>query len=311
MSISLNCLYKMIGTTKQSVSRHIKMKEAFEEKLLTLVNEVEDLRSSHPGCGIEKMYETLKPDFIGRDQFVDIFMSLGFRVRRKKNYIKTTRSTVHEYSNLIEGMVINSPNQVWQSDITYYKVDNRYYYVVFIIDVYTRVIVGYNVSNSLRAESNVKALKMALNKYGAPLVHHSDRGSQYGYKKYIKLLNKHNTYISMGDIAQDNAYAERINRTIKEEYLDHWEINTFNRLKSCITKAVQHYNHNRKHKGIMKKSPLQFYREVLNLQLPNRPMATIYAEGQKKVLLTSSQQNLLAQQSLLAHNCPNCLTSNV
>lgn len=311
MSVSLNCLYKMTGTTKQSVYRHIKKKEAFEEKLLLLIKEVEDLRSLHPGCGVEKIYETLQPDFIGRDQFVDIFMSLGFRVRRKKNYIKTTRSTVHEYDNLIEGMVVNGPNQVWQSDITYYRVDNQYHYVVFIIDVYTRVIVGYNVSNSLRAESNVKALKMAIKEYGAPLVHHSDRGSQYGYKKYIKLLKQHHSYISMGDIAQDNAYAERINRTIKEEYLDHWRINTLSRLRSSVSKAVENYNHKRTHEEIMKKSPLQFYREVLNLPLPNRPMATIYAEGQKKVLLTSSQQNLLAQQSLLAHNCPNCLTSNV
>ena len=311
MSVSLNCLYELAGTSKQSVSRHIKMKEAFQEELLILMKEVEDLRSLHPGCGIQKMYETLMPDFIGRDQFVDIFMSLGFRVKRKKNYIKTTNSTIHEHENLIEGMVINGPNQVWQSDITYYKVDNQYHYVVFIIDVYTRVIVGYSASNSLRAESNMKALKMALKKYGAPLVHHSDRGSQYGYKKYINMLEQHHTHISMGDIAQDNAYAERINRTIKEEYLDHWEINTFKRLKSCVSKAVENYNNKRTHRGIMKKSPMQFYREVLNLPVSNRPMATIYAEGQKKVLLTSSHQKLLAQQSLMAHNCPNCLTNNV
>jgi hypothetical protein len=304
-------MYRLVGTTKQSVSQYLKRRKIFDEQLKILMMEVDDLRIDHPGCGVEKMYYTLNPDFLGRDSFIDIFMSLGYRLKRKKNFVRTTYSTCYQYSNLIAGMIINGPNQVWQSDITYYYVDERYYYVVFIIDVYTKVIVGYQVSDNLRAEANVRALNMALKIYGAPIIHHSDRGSQYGYIRYINLLEANNTHISMGDIAQDNAYAERINRTIKEEYLNYWETHSFKQLKTQVNRAVKHYNTKRKHNGIFRNTPLQFYADALNLQLPNRPMATIYAEGQKKIELTSSQLNPLAQQALLAPNCPNRLMTNV
>ncbi len=71
-------------------------------------------------------------------------------------------------------MLLHSPNQVWQSDIPYIKVNGVFYYVVFIIDVYTKKIVGYHVSDSLRADANMKALKMALKNHKAPQIHHSD-----------------------------------------------------------------------------------------------------------------------------------------
>ena len=94
-------------------------------------------------------------------------------------------------------MLINSPYQVWQSDITYIKIDEQFYYLVFIIDVYSKKIVGYSVSDSLRAAANVKALQMALNKHPPPKVHHSDKGSQYIYKEYLAILNKNQIAVRM------------------------------------------------------------------------------------------------------------------
>ncbi len=188
------------------------------------------MREEHPGCGLAKIYENLRPDFIGRDKFVDLFMDLGYRIRRVKNYVRTTIPTHLKYPNLIEGMYVYGPTQVWQSDITYIYINNRFYYIVFIIDVYTRNIVGYRVSDSLRAIANIKALKMALNKLKTKpngLIHHSDRGSQYVDKGYVKLLKESGIKISMGMRAQDNAYAERINGTIKNEYLKLWIIKDF------------------------------------------------------------------------------------
>jgi hypothetical protein len=311
MKVSLNNLYKLVGTTKQAVSQYYKRRVVFNDQLRQLICEAEELRAEHPGCGVEKMYYTLKPDFLGRDSFIEIFMQLGFRLKKSKNFIRTTYSTCYKYQNLITGMVLNGANKIWQSDITYYRIGDDFYYIVFIIDVYTKVIVGYQTSDNLRAEANMKALKMALKQYGAPQIHHSDRGSQYGCKSYTDLLIDHEASISMGNIAQDNAYAERINRTIKEEYLDYWKPKSFKELKEQVFKAVNHYNTKRQHDGIFKYTPLGYYNYVINLPLPNRPMATIYAEGQKKIELTSSQLNLFAQQALQAHNCPNCLIINV
>ena len=133
--------------------------------------------------------------------------------------------------------------------------DNRFYYAVFIVDVYSKEIVGHQVSDHMRAEANVKALKQALISHKAPLIHHSDRGSQYTYHEYINLLQQYNCSISMGLTAQDNAFAERINRTIKEEYLAYWKPMTFHQLKHQVKKAVENYNFKRIHNGIKRNTP--------------------------------------------------------
>lgn len=238
--------------------------------------EAEDLRREHPGCGVEKMYSVLRPDFIGRDRFVELFMDLGFRLKKKKNYRRTTYAGNIFYPNLIKGLKVDKPSFIWQSDITYIEVDGRFYYAVFIIDVYTKKIVGYRVSDSMRATANIKALEMALKTNQAPLIHHSDRGSQYIYKDYIQLLKENKTQISMALFAQDNAYAERINRTIKEEYLDYWKPKTFKELKKYIDKAVYHYNNQRPHNNIGKLAPVIFEEKWVNNQLSFKPIITIF-----------------------------------
>lgn len=236
--------------------------------------EADDLRKSHPGCGVEKMYDILKPNFMGRDRFVELFMDLGYRLKRHKNYRKTTISSNVYYPNLIKGLIINQPSQIWQSDITYLKVDNRFYYAVFIIDVYTRKIVGYNVSDNMRATANLNALNMALKKHKAPLIHHSDRGSQYTYKAYTELLIQNGSKISMSLTAQDNSYIERFNRTIKEEYLKYWNPNSFRKLKFFIKKAVHNYNNKRTHKSLNNFCPAKY--ELLYKGNKQSPTLTIF-----------------------------------
>ena len=272
----MNKLYKTIGVSKQAVYQYSKRQLIFDTNVSNLVTEAEELRYEHPGCGVEKMYDTLKPDFIGRDRFVDTMMELGFRVKRKKNYKRTTIASKIYYPNLIKGMEVNRPSQIWQSDITYIPVGGKHYYTVFIIDVYTKKIVGYQVSDHMRATANVQALQMALSKHPPPEVHHSDRGSQYIYKDYISLLKKQGSQISMALSAQDNAYAERINRTIKEEYIDHWKPKTFSELKRFIKKAVIQYNVRRPHNNLKKRSPIEFEKQWSTMKDNNKPKLTIF-----------------------------------
>jgi putative transposase len=300
----MNELYRSIGISKQAVHQQAMRQSKLEAQMIILVREAEDLRREHPGCGLEKMYHTLAPDFIGRDRFIEFFMRLGFGVKHKKAYHRTTYAGSHYYPNLITGMLINGPSQIWQSDITYIRLGDRHYYAVFIVDVYTKKIVGYKVSDHMRATANVEALKMALKRHPAPIIHHSDRGSQYIYDSYVSLLERHNCAISMGLIAQDNAYAERVNGTIKNEYLAYWKAENFDQLCKNVSKAVRHYNTKRQHASIKRKTPIAFENEVLALCQHNRPMATIYAEGQQKMVWASSPPPFLAQQALLAPNCP-------
>ncbi len=276
MSYSLNQLYQTVGISRQAVHQYEHRQQVFTQQVQELLIEAEDLRSIHPGCGVEKMYWTLRPDFIGRDRFIDLFMSLGFRLKRHKNYRRTTYATSLHYPNLIKRMQVNAPGIIWQSDITYIDVRGTFYYAVFIIDVYTKEIVGYHVSNSLRAKANVKALDMALRSHKAPKYHHSDRGSQYVYKDYIALLEKHKIQISMATSAQDNAYAERINRTIKEEYLAYWKPESYQELKRDVKRAVMNYNGKRLHNSLGKLSPKDFTNNWLNNQLIVQPIITIF-----------------------------------
>jgi transposase InsO family protein len=244
--------------------------------LNNLLAEAEWLRKEHPGCGVEKMYYTLCPDFIGRDQFIEVFMELGFRVKRNKNYRRTTYSIKNEYPNLIKGLSVAAPSTVWQSDITYMEVGDRFYYAVFIIDVYTKKVVGYNVSDNMRATANLKALRMALRNHPAPKIHHSDRGSQYIYHEYTEMLKGKGSQISMSRTAQDNAYAERINETIKYEYLKYWKPKSYKELERCVKKAVNHYNKQRPHNRLMRMTPESFEHSWLSGAFSDPPIEKIY-----------------------------------
>jgi len=272
----MNNLFRTVGISKQGVHFQVKRQEIFDNQVSHLMLKAEKLRELHPGCGVESMYYKLLPSFIGRDRFIDIFMDLGFRVRRKTNHHRTTYSTKLFYPNLIEGMEINAPTKVWQSDITYIRVGNRFYYAVFIIDVYTRKIVGHKVSNHMRATANIEALHMALESHEAPQVHHSDRGSQYIAGDYITRLKNLGTKISMGLCAQDNAYAERVNRTIKEEFIDHWKPKNYLQLVRDVDRAVNYYNENRNHKSLKRTSPNKFIQLWQKLPEKDKPILTIF-----------------------------------
>lgn len=274
----MNQLYKAIGITKQAVHKHAVLQSGYDRKIADLIVRADDLRAVHPGCGVEKMYYSLKPDFLGRDRFIEEFMELGYRLKRKRNYRRTTIGSLIYRPNLIKGMVVDKPSMIWQSDITYISVGDKHAYAVFIIDVYTKEIVGYAVSDHMRASANIKALNIALKKRKRPDYHHSDRGSQYISKGYINLLESQGTNVSMGLTAQDNAYAERINRTIKEEYLDHQWIRTFSQLKVAVGRAVRHYNSSRPHLNLGKRSPVEFIEFWENASNEQRPKLTIFEE---------------------------------
>jgi putative transposase len=273
---SLNKLYAVAEVTKQGFSQYRERQRIFDANIEVLISEVDHLRSEHPGCGLEKMYDTLKPDFIGRDRFIELFMDLGYRVRRYKNYHRTTYSTKRYYPNLIKGYVVNAPSTIWQSDITYIRLGEKFYYAVFILDVYTRKIVGYQVSSHMRATANVAALKMAFKENRPPLIHHSDRGSQYVYEDYLGMLKEQECRISMGLTAQDNAYAERINQTIKDEYLMYWKPSTYEQLTRDVTRAVNNYNTKRIHENLSKMTPLMFEEKWSTYNSENRPVLRIF-----------------------------------
>ena len=294
---SLNALYGVLEITKQGVWDHFRREEAELAMIRKVIGQVDDRRAEHPGEGLEKMYWNLKPEGLGRDKFCRIFKQLGYGVRRTKSPIRTTIPAHKVFKNLIEGRILTRPNQLWQSDITYIKIGDRFYYLTFIIDVYTRRIVGYAVSKSLRAEANIKTLKAALGQFNQQelqgLIHHSDRGSQYTDGRYLGLLRSHNTQISMGCKAQDNAFAERINGVIKNEYLILRDLKSFQQLRYYTKQAVTDYNTKRHHGSLGRCSPAEYEQAYWILDEHERNVEVIRSKNTPKFLEASLQRTAI------------------
>lgn len=232
--------------------------------------------------GCRKIANRIKMNSYGRDKTERVLLNSGFRIMRKLKYIRTTdRQEQMYFPNLIQGLILNNKNQVIQTDITYYSIGEDHYYIVFIIDVYTRFITGYNVSNTLKATENIKALEMLLKVRAEDdltgMIHHSDKGSQYIDKKYLSLISTYDMSISMCDYAWENAYSERINRTIKEEYLETRPISSLSQLKKEVKRAVYLYNHERAHTNLYKQmSPAQFESYLLTIDKSDYPPMQLY-----------------------------------
>lgn len=219
----------------------------------------------------------------GRDKTEQLLLQNGYRVFYRPNYIRTTYAQYRlHYPNLIEGLELNNINQVIQTDITYYRIKEKFYYLVFLIDVYSRRIVGYAANSTMQAEGNIKALQMLFKTRGEgslkSMIHHSDRGSQYTDSQYRQLLDDRGIKISMCKEAWQNAYTERINRTIKEEYLDGWEINSYASLNQCVAKAIRHYNTKRRHQSLKWKTPCQYESEIKGLPNDQKPKMQLYKQ---------------------------------
>lgn len=214
--------------------------------------------------GCRKMALKLFGMGLGRDRIEGLLLQSGFRVSYPPNYTKTTHSQRYSvYKNLISGLKVNGINQVVQSDITYLWVMNRFYYLVLIIDVYSRRIVGYHASSTMEAEANIAALNMMITQRGKGgvkgMIHHSDKGTQYHSIAYLKLLKDHGIKVSMCDEAWKNAYTERLNRTVKDEYLKLRDIKDLTELKKELKRTVKLYNESRPHWSLPKQlSPAGF-----------------------------------------------------
>lgn len=156
-------------------------------------------------------------------------------------------------------MKVTRPNQLWVSDITYWRLGEKVGYISFITDAFSHKIVGYYLSETLEARGSIMALKMALEQAGTieGLIHHSDRGIQYCSHDYVKLLKKHGIQISMtenGD-PRENSIAERLNGIIKDEYLIDHTFDGFAQARDFLEKSVDLYNVDRPHLSLDLKTP--------------------------------------------------------
>ena len=246
-----------------------------------VVSVMKDIRRRHKRMGCRSMYYTTRePVVVGRDIFEQIGFANGFKLKRKPNKLKTTWSQrVTVYPNLIEGEVLNGINQVWQSDIFYIKIEDIDYYGISIEDVYSRKLLALHLAKNMRAIQVVKALKKALiARKGMDLagcIFHSDRGSQYISDLVTQLVIDNHMKLSMCKLPQENAYVERIQGTLKHQYLFEANLKEKN-LSYQIRKIVGYYNNERPHSNLQMMPPAEFERMVEKMGKNQRPKLQIF-----------------------------------
>lgn len=235
---------------------------------------VKEERKEQSRVGTVKLYKALKDTFemsgikVGRDKLNDILREHDMLVKRKKASCKTTDSyhRFHKYKNLVKDMVVTAPNQVWVADITYIRTINGFCYLALITDMFSRKIVGYDISDSLELAGCMRALKMALAKARPAdgLVHHSDRGIQYCSNQYVDKLKKRNIRISMTEEnhCYENAIAERVNGILKDEFYLDQTFFSKQAASDATNNAINIYNNKRLHISLEYKTPNMVFKNI-------------------------------------------------
>ena len=181
-------------------------------------------------------------------------------IKRRKSRTTDSDHPYPRFPNLVKELEITHPEQVWVCDITYIRLGQGFSYLAIVMDVFTRAIRGWRLSKLLDQNLTLQALHMALADH-VPEIHHSDQGVHYAAHTYIDLLREHQIQISMAAVgkAEENGYAERFMRTIKEEEVDLSDYRDFADTMCQIGRFIEDvYNQKRIHSSLGYLTPVEF-----------------------------------------------------
>lgn len=274
----------LLGYSKQAYYKKIKTKEKQDIQEFLVLGLVKQKRKLWKKGSGRNLHASLKTEFnrhnvkMGRDKFFDLLRNNGLLIKKKQRRTRTTFSYhhFHKYPNLIRELEVTSVNQVIVTDITYLYLSgtDSFAYLFLVTDLFSRKILGFNISDNLTAKSGVKALRMALRNMSdtKDVIHHSDRGIQYCSHKYTKILNENNIRISMTENSDplENAVAERINKTLKEEFTTDKQISftNYRQAKILMSQIIQFYNDERPHRSLEMYTPTIAYQ--INIKLKRK-----------------------------------------
>ncbi len=253
----------------QRLQRHAKK----QGELAPVEGWVREVRRQLPRLGTRKLYHLLQPRLessgikLGRDGLFDFLRDRQLLIQPKRSYIKTTNSRhwLRKHPNLLQGLPIERPEQVFVSDITYLESDEGVHYLSLVTDADSRKIMGHELSHQMRAEDTVKALEKAVKARctSQPLIHHSDRGLQYCSKLYQETLSDAGIRPSMTDgyDCYQNALAERVNGILKQEFLTA-RCRTFTELQKLVDESIYAYNHLRPHMSLGMQTPESVHKKA-------------------------------------------------
>jgi putative transposase len=231
-----------------------------------LVSSIKVVQTRFPTYGTRRVTAELKREpekiHVNRKRVQRLMRQYDLLQPVKKRKVRTTNSQhgYPRYPNLVKNKIATYPDEIWVSDITYIRLGKGFVYLAVIMDVFTRDIRGWQLSRSIDQRLTLDALRMALQDH-VPEIHHSDQGVQYAAGDYTALLTQHQAKISMAAIgkAEENGYAERLMRTIKEEEVDLSEYIDFTDAFTQIGHFIKEvYRHKRIHSSLGYLTPAEF-----------------------------------------------------
>ena len=259
LSIKRQC--KLLGIPRSSY--YYEPRETDDSWELDILKKILQHLESKPFYGYRKIAKALRVDGenITNKQVRRIMRKLGLKaIYPKKNLSKPGKG--HKiYPYLLRNKVIAFPNQVWATDITYLKVNGSHVYLIAVLDLYSRKVLSWRLSNTMDTHFCVEVLEDAIANYGVPSIFNTDQGSQFTSEAFTKVLLDNGIRISMDGRgrALDNIYVERLWRSLKYEeiYLHHYE--DVKELKIAINRYFNFYNTERFHQSLDYETPDEIY----------------------------------------------------
>jgi Transposase and inactivated derivatives len=230
---------------------------------LALMRRIDELHLAYPFLGARRLARLLQREGIqvGRCHVGNLMRLMGIEAIHPKKRTSIPQKGHKIYPYLLTGMAIERPNQVWAADISYLPMARGFAYLVAIVDLYSRKVLSFRISNTLATDFCVEALEEALRRYGIPEIFNTDQGSQFTDEDFTNALLENNVRISMDGKRRwiDNVFVERLWRSVKYEdiYLHAYE--TLRALKVALMAYFDFYNARRPHQSLDYYTPDEFY----------------------------------------------------
>lgn len=208
----------------------------------------------HPTAGVLTMKSILKMEgfMVNEKRVRRLLRKMSIQAIYPKRKLTKLGQAEYVHPYLLKGLEIDHANQVWSTDITYIPMRHGFIYLYAIIDVYSRYIVGWRLSNTLDRSNCTELLEECISRHGAPEIVNTDQGSQYTSKDWIEDLGRHSVMVSMDGRGRckDNIWIERFWRTIKQEYVYIYPTDSVAELREGIGLFIEFYNEKRPHQSL-------------------------------------------------------------
>ena len=238
-----------------------------EETEADLRHHIENIRVTFPKAGYRMLLNYLRRDKVNISEYKlrKTMSKFKLHIKKRKKYIRTTNSNhgFPVFPNLLKNLKVKKMNQVWVADITYIRIANGFVYLAVVIDLYSRKVVGWDISKKIDGELVLNATRMAFETRRRPqnVIHHSDRGVQYLCDKHVSFLRKNKFTISCSAKGNpyDNAFAESFMKTLKNDRVDLFKFATIIDVLENVPKFLEEvYNKRRLHSSLNYLTPEEF-----------------------------------------------------